>query len=122
MIGIKNPKYGEVVGVFLRSHSQPAYLARNANSDLNDPIANKTRRPDWKEINEWVRKSLGSHKAPRYVFWIGDEGVPAELPKTGSGKIMKHVLREIGERLVKEGKGEPEPGREQSDDRVKARL
>ena len=52
------------------------------------------------------------------MFWIGDEGAPDEWPKTGSGKIMKHVLRENGERLVREGKGGPEERKE----KVKARL
>ncbi len=67
-----------------------------------------------------MRKSLGGHKAPRYVFWIGDDGVGSEFPKTGSGKIMKHVLRESGERLVKAGRGGPGEGQEVG--RVRARL
>jgi hypothetical protein len=50
------------------------------------------------------------------VFWIGDEGVGNEFPKTGSGKIMKHVLMDVGERLVRQGRG----GEEEA--RVKARL
>ncbi len=54
------------------------------------------------------------------MFWIGDDGVGSEFPKTGSGKIMKHVLRDIGERLVKHGKGGPGGGEEVG--RVKARL
>ena len=54
------------------------------------------------------------------MFWIGDEGVGSEFQKTGSGKIMKHVLREVGERLVKEGSGGPS---EREDvERVKPRL
>ena len=67
-------------------------------------------RPNWGEINSFVRKSLGSHKSPRYVFWMGDPDVPAEWPKTGSGKIMKHVLRDTGEKLVLEGRGGKEEG------------
>ncbi|EXJ71023.1 uncharacterized protein A1O5_06016 [Cladophialophora psammophila CBS 110553] len=101
-VAIKDERYGEVVGAFLREHPRPGCL------DLDLKEENRTTRlmrPSWKEINNWVRKSLGSHKAPRYVFWIGDEGVGNEFPKTGSGKIMKHVLRDVGERLVKMGKG-----------------
>ncbi|KIW83094.1 hypothetical protein Z517_02337 [Fonsecaea pedrosoi CBS 271.37] len=100
-VAIKDARYGEVVGAFLRAHPRPGCL------DLDLKEGNRTRllRPGWKEVNNWVRKSLGSHKAPKYVFWIGDEGVGDEFPKTGSGKIMKHILRDIGERLVQMGKG-----------------
>lgn len=45
---------------------------------------------------------LGRHKAPNWVFWIGDPAVGDDFPKTGSGKHQKHILRAIGERLRKE--------------------
>ena len=44
-------------------------------------------------------QKLSGHLVPRYVFFVDG------YPKTASGKIMKYVLREEGERLVKEGKG-----------------
>lgn len=82
-----------------------------------DATTRRLSRPNWREVNHFARKHLGSHKAPKYVFWIGDEGVGDEFPKTGSGKMMKHILKDVAERLVKEGKGgEEEPGR------LKARL
>ncbi|KIX97674.1 uncharacterized protein Z520_06452 [Fonsecaea multimorphosa CBS 102226] len=106
-VAIKDARYGEVVGAFLRAQARPGCL----DLDLKDE-GNRTRlmRPSWNEVNNWVRKSLGSHKAPRYVFWIGDDGVGNEFPKTGSGKIMKHILRDVGERLVQMGRGTEEKG------------
>lgn len=82
-MGIPDEKYGEVVACFLKA----------ANSNI---------RPADDEIQQWVRMRLGRHKAPRWVFWIGDPGVGDDFPKTGSGKHQKHILTAIGERLRKE--------------------
>jgi acyl-CoA synthetase (AMP-forming)/AMP-acid ligase II len=61
-------------------------------------------RPTDEELRIWVREVLGRHKAPVHVFWIGDEEVGLhEVPQTGSGKVKKHVLRDVAIRLV-EGK------------------
>lgn len=54
------------------------------------------------QVREWTRLVLGRHKAPVHVFWFGEEGVDREVPQTGSGKVKKHVLREWGERVVRE--------------------
>ncbi|KIV78549.1 hypothetical protein PV11_06194 [Exophiala sideris] len=81
VIGIKDSKYGEVVGCFLR-------------------LEENSSKPSKAEVNQWVRQRLGSHKAPQHVFWIGDPGVGSDYPKTGSGKHQKHVLRALGDKLV----------------------
>ena len=40
-----------------------------------------------------------------HVFWFGDEEVGMdEVPQTGSGKVKKHVLRKVGEEIVKASK------------------
>ena len=36
---------------------------------------------------------------PKYVFWVND------YPKTPSGKIQKFKLKEIGMKLLQDGKG-----------------
>lgn len=82
VIGLKDEKYGEVVGCFLR--------ATRAES-----------RPGDEMIQEWVAATLGRHKVPKRVFWIGDRGVGEDFPKTGSGKHQKHILRALGEKLQK---------------------
>ncbi|KAF7595589.1 hypothetical protein BBP40_005625 [Aspergillus hancockii] len=81
VVAIKDEKYGEVVGGFLKA-------------------ANGVTKPTDTELVEFVCGTLGRHKAPRYIFWIGDPGVGSDFPKTGSGKHQKHILRDIGNRLV----------------------
>jgi len=44
-----------------------------------------------KELVAWVRKEIGPFAAPDYIQWAAD------LPKTRSGKIMRRILRKIGE-------------------------
>jgi len=46
-----------------------------------------------KELIAWVRKEIGPIATPDYLQWA-----PA-LPKTRSGKIMRRILRKIGENL-----------------------
>ncbi|KAL4863379.1 hypothetical protein BDV12DRAFT_189728 [Aspergillus spectabilis] len=82
VVGIKDEKYGEVVGCFLKKAEGAAKISDEG-------------------VREHVSSHLGRHKAPHYIFWIGDAGVGSDFPKTGSGKHQKHILREIGDRLVK---------------------
>ena len=81
VVGFKDEFYGEVVGAFLR-----------VNEDAS--------RPKDADLVAWVRETLGGHKSPKYIFWLGDEAVGPDFPKTGSGKIQKHILRALGDRLV----------------------
>ncbi|KAF2138335.1 uncharacterized protein K452DRAFT_321293 [Aplosporella prunicola CBS 121167] len=83
VVGIPHAKYGEVVGAFL-AH------------------APNTPRPSDDELRAWTRQTLGRHKAPAHVFWLGEEpGVPATVPMTGSGKVRKFELRAAGEAVVR---------------------
>ena len=43
--------------------------------------------------------------APAWVWFTGEDGVPDELPKTASGKVMKHVLRTWVKDLAKKEVG-----------------
>ncbi|KAL3432906.1 hypothetical protein BDV09DRAFT_197321 [Aspergillus tetrazonus] len=85
VVGIKDEKYGEVVGCFLK-------------------LTPGCQRVQDAEIQQWVGGCLGRHKAPQHVFWIGDVAVGDDFPKTGSGKHQKHLLRDIGNRLVAQRK------------------
>ncbi|KAH7230677.1 uncharacterized protein BKA55DRAFT_598861 [Fusarium redolens] len=38
------------------------------------------------EIMDWVLNDLSPVKVPAFIFWLGHQGVDAELPKIGSGK------------------------------------
>ncbi|KAF8429194.1 acyl-CoA synthetase/AMP-acid ligase-like protein II [Tirmania nivea] len=82
VVGLKDPHYGEAVATFIIPNSSPT-----------------TPRISHAEVREWVMEKLSGHLVPKYVFFV------ETYPKTASGKIMKYVLREEGERLVKEGKG-----------------
>nr|POE53256.1 putative acyl-coa synthetase yngi [Quercus suber] len=81
VVGVPHVKYGEVVACFLRQ-------------------AEHTLRPAAVDVADWVRQSLGRHKAPEHVWWIGDEHVGDDFPKTTSGKHQKHVLRNRGTDLI----------------------
>jgi acyl-CoA synthetase (AMP-forming)/AMP-acid ligase II len=66
-------------------------------------LAEGVARPEDEEVREWTRMRLGRHKAPKYVFVSGvDEGLPGQVPQTGSGKVQKQGLRELGTRLLEE--------------------
>ncbi|KAK4142888.1 uncharacterized protein C8A04DRAFT_37931 [Dichotomopilus funicola] len=84
VVGLKDLHYGEVVGAFL---------------DLEGGHK-RTHRPDREEVREWVRKKLGKHKAPTHVFWLGEDGVPKGVPLTGSGKVRKFEMAQLGNRLL----------------------
>lgn len=84
VVGLKDAHYGEVVGAFL---------------DL-DPSHSHQPRPGVDEIREWVRRKLGKHKAPTHVFWLGQDGVPAAPPLTGSGKVRKFEMAKLGNELL----------------------
>lgn len=81
VVGIRDERYGEVVGCFLKVADGASKLAHQ-------------------EVSQWVGEKLGRHKSPQYVFWLGDPNVGDDFPKTGSGKHQKHIMRDIGNRLV----------------------
>lgn len=85
MIGIPDPKYGEVVG---------AFIALAAEHD--GPNA----RPTDDELRAWTRETLGRHKAPKHVFVFGQESVGRDIPVTGSGKVRKVDLRRIAAEVL----------------------
>ncbi|RAH70044.1 acetyl-CoA synthetase-like protein [Aspergillus aculeatinus CBS 121060] len=76
VVGVADPRYGEVVGCFLK-------------------LTQGHIQPQDQELRDWVRVELSWHKAPQHVFWIGDGGVCPDFPKTASGKHQKHIMREI---------------------------
>ncbi|KIX01206.1 uncharacterized protein Z518_08931 [Rhinocladiella mackenziei CBS 650.93] len=83
VVGVPHARLGEVVAAFVGA----------ANSSSSP-------RPSADELREWTRQTLGRHKAPVYVWWLGQEGVPAEVPVTGSGKVKKHEMQKIGQKIL----------------------
>ncbi|CZT24279.1 related to acyl-CoA synthetases (AMP-forming)/AMP-acid ligases II [Ramularia collo-cygni] len=84
VVGVPHVKYGETVSCFLRQ-------------------AEQTSRPTASELVAWVRETLGRHKAPEHIWWIGDAAVGPDFPKTASGKHQKHTLRALGTNILKGG-------------------
>lgn len=82
VVGLEDAKYGEIVAAFLQTKSDRA------------------RVPDG-EIREWCWSKLARHKSPQHVFWIGDAEVGNEFPQTGSGKIKKNLLRDLGNKFLR---------------------
>lgn len=84
VVGLKNKHYGEVVGAFLEH-------------DTDHP------QPSDKELRDWVRNRLGNHKSPAHIFWLGKDGVPNDVPLTGSGKVRKFEMANLGNDILERG-------------------
>jgi fatty-acyl-CoA synthase len=74
--GIPSEKYGEEVGAFIIQHE------------------NIQLTPE--DVRDFCRGKIARHKIPKYVFFVD------EYPLTGSGKIQKFKLKDIGLKLLKE--------------------
>ncbi|WPH04751.1 hypothetical protein R9X50_00764600 [Acrodontium crateriforme] len=81
VIGLPDQRYGEQVSAFLQRSLQ-------------------VDRPSVDAIRAWTRETLGRHKAPVHVFWLGEDGIPPEIPITGSGKIKKFEMKKLGQLLL----------------------
>ncbi|KAF5549195.1 aldehyde dehydrogenase [Fusarium mexicanum] len=81
VVAVKDRIHGEVVAAFLQACSQE-------------------KKPSDGDIRDWVLQDLSPVKVPAFIFWLGHDGVDAELPKTGSGKYQKHIIRDIAYRLA----------------------
>ena len=74
--GIPSEKYGEEVGAFI-------ILKEGA-----------TLSPE--EVRDFCRGQIARHKIPKYIFFI------KEFPMTGSGKIQKYKLKDVGLMMLEE--------------------
>ncbi|MDR0732839.1 MAG: AMP-binding protein [Dysgonamonadaceae bacterium] len=74
--GIPSEKYGEEVG---------AFIIREDNADLTAD-----------DVREFCRGKIARHKIPKYVFFV------TTFPLTGSGKIQKFKLKDIGLGMLKD--------------------
>ncbi|GAO14910.1 hypothetical protein UVI_02007480 [Ustilaginoidea virens] len=81
VVGLKDEHYGEVVGSFVEKF-------------------NNQQQPEDQELREWVRRTLGKHKAPVHIFWLGQGGIPSTVPLTGSGKVRKFEMAKWGNEVL----------------------
>jgi mevalonyl-CoA ligase len=85
IVGVPDDKYGETVGAFLE-------------------LKEGAKKPSHDEVKKWVKDELAYFKAPANIWWLGDEGIPEEWPKTMSGKVSKPELRKLVDELMKDQK------------------
>ena len=99
--GVKDERYGEVVGAFVIRSGRGGKVGAEKDRELE---AKGEQRQELKELTAadvrgWVRSRMAGHLVPKYVFFVDD------FPKTASGKVQKYLLREQAEALVKKGEG-----------------
>ena len=76
--GIPSKRYGEAVGAFIILHDGVGM------TDM--------------DVREYCNGKIARYKIPKYIFFVKD------YPMTGSGKIQKFKLKELGlELCAKEG-------------------
>ncbi|KAI9065584.1 acyl-CoA synthetase [Trametes sanguinea] len=85
VVAVPDSKYGEVVG---------AWIVREPNTAISKE---ETRRV--------VAEGMNPQNSPAWVWFLGEDGVPDEIPKTASGKVQKHILRDWSKELAKKGVG-----------------
>ncbi|KAJ7627576.1 hypothetical protein DFH06DRAFT_1227565 [Mycena polygramma] len=85
VVAVPDSRYGEVVG---------AWIVRKRGSTISRETVRAT-----------VSRSMNPQNAPAWVFFVGEDGTASELPKTASGKVMKHVLRDWSRDLASRNVG-----------------
>ncbi|KAI0371268.1 acyl-CoA synthetase [Pilatotrama ljubarskyi] len=85
VVAVPDSKYGEVVG---------AWIVREPHTAISKE---ETRRV--------VAEGMNPQNSPAWVWFLGEDGVPEEIPKTASGKVQKHILRDWSKELAKKGIG-----------------
>ncbi|PCH44870.1 acetyl-CoA synthetase-like protein [Wolfiporia cocos MD-104 SS10] len=86
-IAVPDARLGEVVGAWI----------------VRDPQS--SQKLSRKEVRALVLENMNPQNTPAWVWFAGEDGVPEEMPKTASGKIMKHVLRSWAQDLTKKNVG-----------------
>ncbi|KAG9956765.1 long-chain fatty-acid-CoA ligase, partial [Aureobasidium melanogenum] len=82
VVGLADERYGEAVSAFVT-------------------LADGATRPSATELQEFVQHSLGRHKTPSHIFWVGRDGDLDAFPTTASGKLQKEKLRIWGNARIK---------------------
>lgn len=83
VVAITDERYGEVVGAFIILHKDK-------------------KRPEPQEFVAFcTSRGMARYKHPVHIFYMGEEELAVDFPKTMSGKIQKYILRNWGNELVK---------------------
>jgi len=84
-VAVPDANYGEVVGVWI----------------VREPGTHISRD----DVRSCVSEVMNPQNAPAWVWFINEDGTSEELPKTASGKVMKHVLRKWSKKLAEQETG-----------------
>ncbi|KAG6006011.1 hypothetical protein E4U21_007437 [Claviceps maximensis] len=87
VVGVKDRHYGEVVAAFVEKSTQA-------------PNQQAHTQPTDADVRDWVRETLGRHKSPTHLFWLGQNGIPAHVPLTGSGKVRKFEMARLANKIL----------------------
>lgn len=102
-VAVPDDIYGEVVGAWIvrESHTNMtrAQVRESVTAAMNPQVCFTAT------INGIYLLFGCFQNAPTWVWFVGEDGCPLELPKTASGKVMKHVLRKWSRELVAAGAG-----------------
>ncbi|KAF8627090.1 hypothetical protein AX15_004549 [Amanita polypyramis BW_CC] len=87
-VAVPDDHFGEVVGAWIvrRPGKKGSTLTRE-------------------DVRRAVSQRMNPQNAPAWIWFIGEDGVQDELPKTASGKVKKHALREWSKELMRKGLG-----------------
>ncbi|KAI0476059.1 hypothetical protein GGR56DRAFT_665857 [Xylariaceae sp. FL0804] len=121
VVGVPDAKYGEAIGAFVilnrgvqqqqQQQQQPKQRQKDADKATTTTTAaaavdddrtmiateqetseaarlDDDKLPLEEDLRRWVREALSPHLAPRHIWFLD------QFPKTASGKIQKHKLRE----------------------------
>ncbi|KAG9009134.1 hypothetical protein FRB94_012406 [Tulasnella sp. JGI-2019a] len=86
VVSVPDGRYGEVVGAWIARHHGEERISRE-------------------DVKKWVASNMNPQNAPAWVFFLGEEGVERELPKTASGKVQKVELRAWSRKWAQDGVG-----------------
>ncbi|KAF9068901.1 hypothetical protein BDP27DRAFT_1326471 [Rhodocollybia butyracea] len=89
VVAVPDKEYGEVVG---------AWIVRDTDSNSKEKLSRD-------HVRKIVRETMNPQCSPAWVWFVGEDGTSEELPKTASGKVMKHILRKWSKELAEAGVG-----------------
>lgn len=90
-VAVPDDKMGETVGVFI------------SRMTTSDPQESQRLTPAC--VRAHVKEAMSGQNAPDWVWFMGQDDVPNEMPTTASGKVQKVILRQWARDLVQKGVG-----------------
>ena len=101
-VAVPDAHFGEVVGAWVVRQPNGIISREDVRRSVSDNMNPQVGPPSAISSSFPHSQSWGmSQNSPAWVWFVGEEGAPEELPKTASGKVMKHILRKWSGDLAK---------------------